>query len=365
VKRVGDRATGDAVRRSRRSVAMLAGLFGVVVMTTRRIGAITATLVFAAAIAGKAEARPLGTSATTLVTVSIDFKGTVTSSDGGISCTGTGWGEWSGDCDGFSENGDDVTLTATPAAHYVFAQWAEPEGCAGAATNPTCQLAIQDGDPDIALHAIFQPIQHTATVTVDEGAADRGLVRIFAPSVPADPGPPPDDHPMNECDTDCSVSVYEEDTPTFRAYPEVGSSFLGWTQDCSGKRLACTRAMTDALEVTARFRPTKIAVSDASLREPDGVTKAVKFVVTLPGRHGGTVTVAFRTVAGTAKPGSDFVARSGTLTFAPGESRKTVAVRIKGDRRDEPNETFKLRLSGPSNATLRDAVGRGVIRDND
>ncbi len=42
--------------------------------------------------------------------------------------------------------------------------------------------------------------------------------------------------------------------------------------------------------------------------------------------------MSFRTVDGTAKTSdSDYVAKTGTLTFAPGETSKTITIEVKGD----------------------------------
>jgi hypothetical protein len=57
------------------------------------------------------------------------------------------------------------------------------------------------------------------------------------------------------------------------------------------------------------------------------------------------VTVDYATADGTAKAGVDYVAASGTLTFAPGEITQVVSVPVKNDRRTEPDKTFLLQLS--------------------
>ncbi len=50
------------------------------------------------------------------------------------------------------------------------------------------------------------------------------------------------------------------------------------------------------------------------------------FTVTLDRPSTGTVTLNYATANGTATAGSDYVAGSGTLTFAPGETSKTIHV---------------------------------------
>ena len=49
--------------------------------------------------------------------------------------------------------------------------------------------------------------------------------------------------------------------------------------------------------------------------------------------------MSFRTVNGTATTSdSDYVAKTGTLTFAPGETTKTITIEVKGDSKKEANE---------------------------
>ena len=57
------------------------------------------------------------------------------------------------------------------------------------------------------------------------------------------------------------------------------------------------------------------------------------------------VLVDYATEGISATAGSDFTARSGTLTFAPGETRKTVRVPILNDTMEDSGETFRLALS--------------------
>ena len=54
-----------------------------------------------------------------------------------------------------------------------------------------------------------------------------------------------------------------------------------------------------------------------------------------------------------------------TLTFNPGEVTKTVSVNVNGDFAVEPDETFFVNLSSPTNATILDAQGQGTIQNDD
>jgi hypothetical protein len=69
------------------------------------------------------------------------------------------------------------------------------------------------------------------------------------------------------------------------------------------------------------------------------------FTVTLSAAYDQTVTMSYRTVDSTAKASTgDYVAKTGTLTFAPGETTKTITIEVKGDSKKEANETFYLDL---------------------
>src|SRR6266446_2451026 len=61
------------------------------------------------------------------------------------------------------------------------------------------------------------------------------------------------------------------------------------------------------------------------------------------------VTMSFRTVDGTATASDgDYIAKTGTLTFATGEMTKTITIEVKGDSKQEADEYFYLDLFGNS-----------------
>ncbi len=64
------------------------------------------------------------------------------------------------------------------------------------------------------------------------------------------------------------------------------------------------------------------------------------------------VTVNYSTANGTAVAGNDYATTSGTLTFAANETSKTFTVPVFTDRVNEPDETFIINLSAPTNAAL-------------
>jgi MYXO-CTERM domain-containing protein/uncharacterized repeat protein (TIGR01451 family) len=105
-----------------------------------------------------------------------------------------------------------------------------------------------------------------------------------------------------------------------------------------------------------------LSIADVTAGESAGT---MRFTVSLSAASGRTVTVSWATNDGTALAGSDYVAGSGALTFQPGVTSQTIDVTLSGDLLDEPNETFTVDLSGPSNATLADGSGTGTITDDD
>ena len=72
---------------------------------------------------------------------------------------------------------------------------------------------------------------------------------------------------------------------------------------------------------------------------------ALSFAVTLDPAATGRVTVDYATADWTATAGSDYTTTSGTLTFAAGETSKTVSVPITDDSLEDEGETLTLRLS--------------------
>jgi hypothetical protein len=108
-----------------------------------------------------------------------------------------------------------------------------------------------------------------------------------------------------------------------------------------------------------------IAIHDSTVTEGNTGTVTATFTVTLSAASTETVTVDYATANGTATAGSDYQAASGVLTFAPGETSKTITVPVNGDRLGEPDETFFVNLNGATNATIADDQGVGTIVDDE
>ena len=108
-----------------------------------------------------------------------------------------------------------------------------------------------------------------------------------------------------------------------------------------------------------------LSISDVSQAEGNENITDFNFVVTMNGASSQTVTINYQTAGGTATGGIDYTTTSGTLSFASGETTKTITVPVFGELTVEINEIFNINLSAPSNATISDSQGVGTIQDDD
>jgi hypothetical protein len=108
-------------------------------------------------------------------------------------------------------------------------------------------------------------------------------------------------------------------------------------------------------------QPTITIGTSFSSEGAQGATTNATFSVSLSNPSYQTITVAYATADGTATGGSDYVVTSGTLTFNPGETSKSIIVPIIGDNVDEINKTYVVNLSNPTNATITTGQGAGTI----
>ena len=133
----------------------------------------------------------------------------------------------------------------------------------------------------------------------------------------------------------------------------------------------------DPVEVTVPVADTGLAkdaptlgVRDAWTREPTpeeaarGAVFPLSFDMVLRPAGAEEMTVKYETRNGTAHAGADYVAKRGTLTFAPGETLKTLDVPVMADSHDEGSETMTLVLSNATGAVIADIEATGTIRNS-
>ena len=143
---------------------------------------------------------------------------------------------------------------------------------------------------------------------------------------------------------------------TLRLKATTSCSALPGVCDAAGRMLA------GGLSTTVRG-PVTLSVADAQGEE--GTDETIGFAVSLSRAASGTVTVDYATADGTATAGEDYSSTSGTLTFAAGETAKTVSVPVLDDVVDEGQETFTLRLSNATGARIADAEATGTVSNGD
>ena len=109
--------------------------------------------------------------------------------------------------------------------------------------------------------------------------------------------------------------------------------------------------------------PPSFVVTDVVGAEASGT---FTFGVLLTNANSTAVSVGYATADGTAIAGSDYSSDSGTLTFNPGETSKTVAVTIIDASLAEDDETFTLNLSNATGGiAIADATGTATIQNDD
>ena len=277
---------------------------------------------------------------------------------------------------------DDYTISVTPSGDgEVTLTLAAPADCAdadavcapgGGALSAAASVTVR-GPPDTPLTAGFEdvPAEHDGSnvfelrvvfseelVSAEGGPGTGGRARIMRSltvvggslgNVWNTARPARDDYTMS-----VTPSGDGEVTLTLAA-----------PSDCADADAVCApggRALSRAVSATVRGPP-GLSVADATVDEAAGAELA--FAVTLDRAPSGTVTVDYATSDGTATAGEDYTAASGTLSFAAGETLKTVSVSVLDDSHDDDGETLTLRLSNPSGAHLADGEALGTIRNTD
>jgi len=122
----------------------------------------------------------------------------------------------------------------------------------------------------------------------------------------------------------------------------------------------------NTVNVTLTVGGSVVSIGDVTVSEGNSGTKQADFAVTLSPASTATVTVQVATANGTAQAGSDYTAVGPTtVTFTPGTTSQTFSVPILGDTAVEPDETFTVTLSSPTNAAIGKAQATGTLQNDD
>ncbi|MEH2220223.1 MAG: Calx-beta domain-containing protein [Nostoc sp.] len=151
----------------------------------------------------------------------------------------------------------------------------------------------------------------------------------------------------------------------------IGDNKFETNEAFSVNLLGATNAtITDSLGVASIInddsQPT-ISISDVSVTEGNtGATTNANFTISLSNPSYQQVTVNYNTSDGSAQiADSDYNSALGTITFAPGETSKTLSIGVIGDNQTETDETFAVNLLGATNAAIADNLGVGTIINDD
>ena len=108
-----------------------------------------------------------------------------------------------------------------------------------------------------------------------------------------------------------------------------------------------------------------LTISDASMAEGDSGQSDLIFTVSLDSTYAEDVTFDVASANGTATAGADYVAVSTNTSVLAGSLTTAVAIPVLGDTILEPDETLTVTISNPVNATIADALGNGIILNDD
>ena len=222
---------------------------------------------------------------------------------------------------------------------YTFGGWNTADDGSGTGYAPSSTFTFPGANT--TLFAVWNPITYQLTVNAGAGGA------------------------INEPGT--SPATVDHGSPTtIIAVANVGYTFTNWTVTAGSASIANPSSAVTTVTLTAgnatvqaNFTPlTTVQLGAAgSFIGVEGSTAAV--TVTRTGVTTGTSTVQYALSGGTATVGTcgvgsaDYVAGSGTLTFGPSETTKTVNVTLCGDAVTEsPDETIGVTISSPTGAVL-------------
>ncbi len=109
----------------------------------------------------------------------------------------------------------------------------------------------------------------------------------------------------------------------------------------------------------------QVRVANVTITEGNSGTTNAVFTVTVLGGSAFPLSFDYATADDTATAGQDYLARSGTITIAPGTTTATFAVPVIGDTLSEPHERFFVNLANAQGATFVSNQASGFINTDD
>ena len=140
---------------------------------------------------------------------------------------------------------------------------------------------------------------------------------------------------------------------------DADGSDLEWTRHASDRAGEVAFLRDWLAKRAAWLSRNEVRMGDNRMRTTEAGT--VRVPIELQDPVAAPVDVSYTNSGLTAEPGADFVARDGVVTFAPGQVRRTVLVRILKDRRTEGRELLSVRLLGATQDVAPGSPGTAVV----
>jgi aryl-phospho-beta-D-glucosidase BglC (GH1 family) len=279
-----------------------------------------------------------------LTYLSGDFDGNGTSDLGpnqlGISWTWWSWNPNSGDTGGILE--DDWTTPIANKVNLLSAiqfPWANGGGPSSTMARFTVSLSAPSGRP---VTVNYNTAPGTATAGVDYVATSGSIT--FAPG---------------ETSKTVDVPVLSD------LFVEPNETFSLVLSNPGSATLSPGNAIATIVDTPPPANLPGLSVGNVSVTEGNTGTANSLVTVTLSAPSASAVTVQYSTIDGSALVVTDYLSANGSLTFAPGETTKTIPIAIVGDTTFEATEMFRVVLSNPTNATIASPQATVTILDND
>ena len=270
--------------------------------------------------------------------------------------------------DGEAEGDEAVTVTLTAPGSTLNTVLGAltvkdgPRPVAGAKLSGTA-LALDEGGA-AGSYTVVLTKAPGSTVTVRAWVADPAVAKVHAAG-----GAPAESAKLTFTADDWNVAQAVTVTPVDNtALGNAGTKITHSTVNTGG-----AYAAIDIPDVTVKVADDDRAVAPSlSVADARGheSSRVIRFVVRLSHPATGTVRVSYKTretSPASARAWQDYMPPGsvGGLTFAPGETRKQVAVRLFNDNHDEDEEHFEFVIYRARGATVADGVAVGTIVNSD
>ena len=235
-------------------------------------------------------------------------------------------------------------------------------GTAIARATATVSIADNEVVPQLSISNATVVEGATASLTVTRSGQTSTAVSVnYATAngtavAPGDYGATSGTLTFQPSETTKTIAVGTVDDSAYESTENFTVNLSGATAGAVINKAVGTITLTD------NDNPPSFSISSASATEGNPLA----LTVTKSGTSAIPLSVSYGTSDGTAVAPGDYAAASGTLTFQPGDTTKSISISTVNDTIYEGSETFRVYLSGATGgAVISNAAGTGTILDND